>query len=798
MRLTAIHAILLASVSATAVSSPVLAQDAQSSDEGGLADIVVTAQKRSENLQDVPIAVTAIGGGELQAAGIEGQLNLPKLTPNVNFTVLASFAAVYVRGVGTQFANPGLESSIPVYFDDTLIPRAASAMFSFTDVERIEVLKGPQGTLYGRNSTGGAVRIITRDPQPVFEARAAFTTGTDNRILGEAMINIPLGSNAALRIAARHDENDGYVRNLFPGTRQRRLADRNEDMISAKLLLEPTDALTIKLSGDYMEKHDSEGHNFRNIFNGLPEQLGVAFGGCTGTSFYTLCNDSSDRGFDIKIGQNLKVYGGTARIDYDLGFATISSITGYRKHNEYNQADLDATGAFFQHGFGRPRTKQFTQELQIASDNSGPLRYVAGLYYLKERSGYYFSVLGTGLELGPGAFPGRALGGDGNLKVRSFAPYVQADYDITDKFMVTVGARYTWERKKLISNVLRIGPATNSGFPSDTLTSDRPVDPTAYNLALPQCITGTAAVAPATGCVGFQGVKFNEFTPKLTLTYRPNDDLMVYATYAKGFKSGGLNLPAFGAVDRVDPEKLDDFEAGFKYQSGNIRFNGAAFYYKYKGLQIQLTDQNSGGTRVQNAASADVKGLEADLTWVASSQFEFGAGAGYTDSKYKKFVGDAYFSCAQVPGLSATTPVEVTGKNAAIAGCAANGGLGLALVSGRNLSGNRLVNAPKFSGYVRGQFTQPLGDIGQLMLSAIVNTRSKAFFDPAGLYEDKSRTLVSGRVGWESADERYMLAVYGENLTGKKFYLNRSPQGTGGWQIQAPPRQIYVTAGVKF
>jgi iron complex outermembrane recepter protein len=778
---------LFASASLMIWLSPALAQatPAAAADEGGLSDIVVTAQKRSENLQDVPIAVTAIGGGELQAANIDGQMSLPKLIPNVNFTVIASFASVYVRGVGTAFANPGLESSIPVYFDDTYVPRAASAMFSFTDVDHIEVLKGPQGTLYGRNATGGAIRIITHDPKKNFEGRVGLTYGSDNRKLGEAMINVPLGEHAALRIAGRHDENDGYVRNLFPGAKQDRLQDRNEDMISAKLLLEPSADFTIKLSGDYMEKHDSEGHAFQNIYTGLPEQLGFLLGNCGRTTFYTICNNQgANDGLAIPIGQNLTVYGATLRLDYDLGGATISSITSFRNHFEYNGADLDSTGSYFQHAVGRPRTKQQTQEFQIASDSSGPFRYVAGLYYLKERSGYFFSVFGTALNGAVG--PGGALGGDGKLKVSSWAPYAQVDFDVSDQFTITAGARYTSERKTLISNFLRIGTLSTSGFP----------DPVA--VSIPQCITGTAAVAPATGCVGFQGVKFSEFTPKLTLSYKPNDDLMVYATYAKGFKSGGLNLPAFGPVDRVDPEKLDDFEGGFKFESGNIRFNGAAFYYKYKGLQIQITDQTSGGTRVQNAASATVKGLEADLTWAPTSQFEIGTGFGFTDGKYKNFRGDAYAPCAAVPALPARDAVEAAGKAAALAGCTAGGGLGLALVGGRNLSGQRLINTPKFSSYLRAQYTQPLEGAGNVTLSGVVNTRSKSFFDPAGSFVDRSRTLLSARLGWTSENDRYTVAVFGENLGGVKYFTINSPQGTGGWQIPAAPRQVYVTAGVKF
>lgn len=740
---------------------------------GGLAEIVVTAQKRAQNLQNVPIAVTALAGTDLASSNIEGQLTLPKLTPNMNFTVIASFASVYIRGVGTQYANPGLESSVSVYVDDTYIPRANSGMFTFNDIERIEVLKGPQGTLYGRNATGGAIRIITHDPKPEFEGSAALTYGTDNRVAVEGMINIPVREGIALRFAARHDEADGYTRNLVPFARQPELGDRNEELYTGKLLLEPTEDLTIKFSGDYARKNDSEGHMFTNLFPGGPEQLGMAIGGCGGlaTSFYTLCNDGGRPGVPRLIGQNIESYGGTGRIDYDFGPATASSITAYRVTKENNVADLDSTGANIQNGANKLFTRQFTQELQVASNDTGPLTYVGGVYYLRETSGSFFTVYGEGLDQSLG-FPGASLGGDGRQRAESIAPYVQLDWKATDRLTVTAGARYTWESKKLLSNFVVAGPVGPDGFPIESLSSRTQV-PDAKR-------------------------KFNEFTPKLTLSYELADRMMVYATYARGFKSGGLNLPAFGPVDSVDSESLDDFEVGWKMDVGNIRFNGSAFWYKYKDLQIQITDQTTGGTRVVNAAKADIKGLEADITWVPTDQFEFGAGGGYLDHKYKDFIGDAYIPCGEVPGISAGTPAEVDGKAAAQAACAGQGGLGLALVGGRTLSGNSLVNAPKFSGYVRGQYTQPLGEMGQIRLSSIVNYRTKAYFDVANRFVDKKRALVSANITWTSADERYLISVYGENLTGKKYSLINQPQATGGWHVQAPPRQIYVKAGVYF
>lgn len=764
-------------------SAGVGTQQSGTSDNQGLADIVITAQRRAENLQDVPIAVTALSTTELAGASIQGQLSLPKLTPNLNFTIVSAFASTYIRGVGTQFANPGLESSVSVYFDDIYIPRAGSAQFSFHDIERIEVLKGPQGTLYGRNATGGAIRIITVDPKPDFEGKASVTYGTDNRLQIDGVLNLPIAEGVALRLAAKHDENDGYSRNVAPNAPQRRFQNRNEELYTAKLLIEPADNFRIKLSGDYSRKDDREGVAFWNLFPAAPEQIGAVLGGCVSPNFYDGCNDS--------IAQNkITQYGGELRIDVDFDTATVSSITGYRYEREYGRSDLDGTGADVQPAAGKPKTTQFTQELQVTSNSGNAINYVAGIYYLRERSQYAFTVFGSAISGGFGPlfpqFTDPVFMGFGGIEAQSFGPFAQLEYELTDRLKLTAGGRYTYERKKLRFNYGGLGQVDRAtGFPVPGTFIRAPF--------------GACSAVITSACEAEEDLNIvRKFTPKVTLSFTPIDPLMVYATFSRGFKSGGFNLPSFGAVDSVQPEILDDYEVGFKFQEGPIRFNGAAFYYDYKDLQIQLTDQTTGGTRVKNAAGARIWGVEADLTWAVSSNFEFGAGGGYLDSKYKNFVGDAYVPCGQVAGLPESTPEETVGKQAGLAACAAQGGLGLALVGGQSLSGNRLVNAPKFSGYLRGAYTLPVDGVGTFQLSSILNYRTVAYFDPANRFPDRKRALLSARVQWTSENERYYLALWGENLTDKKYDYSQPAQANGGWRTPAPPRQIYVTAGLNF
>jgi len=743
-----------------------------------LNEIVVTAQKRSENLQNVPIAVTAITSAELSASNIETQQSLPRLTPNLNFTQESQFVSAYIRGVGTTYALPGLESSVSVYLDDAYMARASSALFSLNDVERIEVLKGPQGTLYGRNATGGAIRIITNDPQPGFEANYAVTYGTDNRLAVESMVNIPIDERVELRVAALHDKDDGYVRNLAPGGRTD-LNDRNEDDIRAKLLIKPFDNFRINLSGDYMSKRDADGDAYTNLFPGAPEQIGAALGGGVSHSFYGTYSNTGSDGKTPKTGANIFGNGGTLRIDYDVGPATLSSITIYRYLSEMNLGDVDATGADLENFGNSALTKQYTQELQATSHWSYPVNYVAGLYYLRETASDLANVSGDAIG------PGLDFAGAGLVHVTSLAPYAQLDYAVSDRFSIIGGARYTKETKDLIYSEGIIGPLAPDGNPGPGAT--------AAPLGVCTAPGETLCAAPRARNT------FDQFTPKLTLSYKPAEGYLLYATYAKGFKSGGFSLPAFGTPDSVKPETLDDYELGWKMETGTFRFNGAAFYYKYRDLQIAVIDPNTSTVHIENAAAANPSGVEFDFTWAPLRAVELGAGGGYLNAKYTSFTGDDYVPCGQVPDLSASTAGAIAGKQAAIASCAKGGGLGLADVAGRNLDGYALPNSPRFSGYLRGQFTQPLSaGLGTITFSSILNYRSVAYFDQAQRYADRSRTLLSANLTWKSAHSRYFLSLYGENLTGVEYNEVVTLLAIGGFRVPAPPRQLYVKTGVSF
>ena len=726
--------------------------------QGGLEDIVVTAQKRSENLQDVPISVTAVDGNVLSSASVEAQASLPRLTPNLAINTFSGYVSPYLRGIGTAFANPGLEQSVATYFDDQYMPRSSSGYFTFNDIERIEVLKGPQGTLYGRNATGGALRVISREPIDRFEANAQIAYGNLDRFLIEGMVNVPIAPDLALRVNARHDERDGYVRNILGGPR---LNSRNEEFVRAKLLWTPTDRLSIKLTGDYLYKHDREGQAFLALFDSAPEQIGVALGGVTGGFHETATNltDPATRNL-------LKAGGAALRVDYELDGLTLSSITGYRYNFERSFGDLDGTSANFQQAFNTGVvTRVYTQEFQAVSDNAGPLQYTFGAFYLHESAFTDFGIFGSSIGAG------LALGSVGKVTVDSIAPYAQVSYAISDQFEVLVGARYTMEKKTLERSAGYLGAVDERGVP----TGPR-------NFAPESCVgPGVPAVIVCTS--EERSLSFSQFTPRVTLTYRPVDDIMVYGTYSRGFKSGGFNLPAFAWVDEVDPEVLDAFELGAKMEFGRVRLNLAGFHYDDKNIQVQLTDQATGAQRTRNAASAKIQGVEAELTWAATRHLVLAAGGGYLDATYSDYIGDGYVPCSQA---------------AVLPQCVAQGGLGLGLVTNQDFAGNRLTNAPKVGGFVRAEFTQPLPGGSEIQIAPLVSYQSRTYWDDANTFSQKGRVLVSGTIGWRAADERLSVTLYGDNLLDKRYLTHVAPQVAGGWRTPGAPRTYGIRLGYGF
>ena len=764
---------LLATVAVVFVSSyPAYAQDAgvnstQANEEkpvGNLVEIVVTAQKRSQNLQDVPVAVTAIDAGAIKAAGLEASSELSKLTPGLTVNRNANFVGLFLRGVGTIYANPGLESSVAVYQDDTYMPRTATSTFAFNDIERIEVLKGPQGTLYGRNAAAGAVRIITHDPDlGEWGGKVSMASGSFNRMSVDGVLNAPLGEDGGIRLAAMYDSNDGYVKSTSPYIKD--MQGRNQYHFAGKIKFKPTDTLTLKLSGDYGIKEDREGQAFIGLDQTCPTQIAVCLGGNAGPApsenFYTTTQDYPPKGAD---GDKFRTknWGLSFRADLDTGIGTASSITGYRYYKFTGGADLDGTDIPFQHALTNGEyTKSFSQELQLVSDGRGPLNYTFGFFYYNEKSYSDFNVAGIAINQQLG-LPFTATNGSvldqahlsalTHFSIESWAPYGQVDYKITDTISVIGGLRYTKESKRQDYQDLR------------AVIPELGMDFSVYG----------EPYGPRTG-------KFSKLTPKITLQFEPSNDLMFYGGWSRGFKSGGINSPDFVRSPIVSPEVLDSYEIGAKTQFGNVRLNAAAFYYDYKDLQVQITSTQCGGSCVTNAANAKVKGLEADLDWAPTRSLSFGFGGSYLDTKFTDFTdGQTFLPAYTTAACTAATATPDLTDDAACLGYA---------VATADHSGNPLPQAPKWSGYLRGSYTYFMNNGSTIKLYGLANYTDHFFYGPDATFgREPSKTLVTASLTFTSADEKFVASVFVDNLLDETYNTQFARQQTGGWRVPGPPR----------
>lgn len=583
-----------ASISVTAnaqASAPASSPSTTDADTGGLADIVVTAQRRSENLQDVPIAVTAIDAGALDAKGITNTVDLASVTPGLTYTTVVGSALPRIRGIGAATSLGGNENPVATYVDGVYIASAAGSVLSFNNIAQVAVLKGPQGTLFGRNATGGLIQVTTRDPQDDPEGLASVTYGNLNTIGGSLYLTGGLTDSLAADLAIYfNDQHDGFGRNLTTGTdvnKARDLALRSK----FKLALGPD--TTVRLAVDYSTSI-AAAPAFRPLYGSLPI-TGVPFRG----GKFDIENDIDPR---VTNEQG----GGSVQVTHDFGDVNLVSITAYRKGSFRAIFDIDKLPVFISRSDLSDKQRQFSQELQLLSTGSGNFRWVLGAYYFAS-SGAYAPLI---IDNVPSDIVIRS-----EQKTKSYAAFGQATYNFTERTGLTLGLRYTKEDKDYV--------ATGQVVLANGVTVNNPT------------VTGQ--------------LDASKITWRVALDHHFNDDVLGYLSYNRGFKSGGFNPQRFvQPLAPFDPEILDAIEAGVKADllDRHLRINGAAFYYEYK--NIQINSFQGGISTIYNAASARLYGLDLDATAAVSRNLTFTMGLSLLHHRYGDFPG-AVISTPAVP-----------------------------------------------------------------------------------------------------------------------------------------------------
>jgi len=562
--------LILALATTTCLASqPVQAQQADTSRATAedSSEIVVTAQKRSERLTDVPISITAISGETLEASGVRSLTDLTTVTPGLYFASNGAFAQPVVRGVSASVTGAGADANVAIYVDGVYQPNQTGNLGDLLDIEQIEVLKGPQGTLFGRNATGGAINIRTSKPSFTPNAKFSASYGTFDDLRVTAQASTGLSDTLAASISALYGQDEGYTQNL--GT-ENKTSKAKSKAIRGKLLWEPSEAASFLLTGDYSKRSDSSPFALQP-FNGNNNNLTRA-----GVIKVTSKREVSLT-FDPQIESETR--GASLRGEFDLGFASLTSISSWRTRENYILTDSDRTNLALIRADIYEDQETWTQELNLVSPSEGAFRWFTGFFFYKDDDTYKQIV-----NLGNPTI--------NNVKTTAYAPFGEVNVDITSGLTAIGGIRYNVEKKEYVG-----------------------------------------VRAPAT----IKGEKtFKNTTPRLGLRYAVNNNSNLYATWSRGFKSGNFDSGSFN-TNIILPEEIDAYEVGYKYGKGATSLNIAGYSYNYKNIQFQALNPSGAGNLVFNAARAKIYGVDMDFSVRPADGLTLRGGLAYTHARYKDF-----------------------------------------------------------------------------------------------------------------------------------------------------------------
>ncbi len=563
-------------------------EDADDAPTFVLEEIIVTATRRAASMQDVPVSISAYSGNKLKESGVNNVQDLQFLTAGLQVHTLSGKARIALRGVGSDIINVGAESGVAMHLDGVYIAQQHEVGLGFFDVERIEVLRGPQGTLYGRNATGGAVNVISKSPTQEFEAGASVTIGNYNHIETEGYISGPLaGDKLTARVVFKTREHDGYTLNIFDGDR---LDEEGLSAARASLRYEPSPDFRVDVIADVARDHSMPSSVVTRVPGGdpLPFELG---GGELPTGRAVNHNDEDVVRTDA--------WGLSAKLLWDTEDFTLSSLSAYRDSYRFMRQEVDGGNTSLTWVAGEHNnTWQFSQEMTIASAGDSDLEWIAGAYYFH----------GFVSQFGDVFVPLQVTYSADYFKTDAYAAFAEASYPVLDRLTLTLGGRYSYEKKAIAG----------------------------------------ALIIPLLDSVDFQALEdsWSAFSPKVALTYEINDDVSAYATVSKGFKAGGYN-GGFGVaanpLGAYDPEKATNYEVGVKagLLDGRVQANLSLFHMDYTELQVSARRIVPGAdlevTAVQNAASSRIRGAELEVQARLTEQFSVDINAAYLDAIFKNW-----------------------------------------------------------------------------------------------------------------------------------------------------------------
>ena len=757
-------------------ATPAMAQSAEQN-TGGIADIVVTAQKKAENLQSVPISVAAVTSEAVENAHAVNLQGLQGFVPNVEigtFSNTPNTAVFTIRGIGVIEPDPYAGNTVGIVVDGVPQYFSMGALLDLYDVDRIEVLRGPQGTLFGANTTGGAVNVINKAPESELGGKFDLSYGNYSHLTVGGVLNVPLAQGLAARFAVNHDQRDGYVTNVVDGSDMGR---RNVSIFRGTLRYDAGN-VEATLTAEYDKARNGSPIVVAGDLPGEAEYVPAGWRGmytspclpagsrCKAPDKYFSAQDGGVLGDTPDI-SNMDTY----RVGFNLAvrdtpIGDITAISGYKRFKLYEFTDQDGTPAFLIDTRRQTRAWQFSQELRTDFSLGEKINVTMGGFYMTDHYDHYQHLRidfagGATYDLANNTYT-KGLTGlfQRNLQDQdnhSISLFAQSYFDLTDRLRLQAGIRYTHEKTQMLAS-------TATSLAGGGVTTFDGTSPT----GLANIDLGT--VAPPLGKKSWNNIGW-----KLGLDYKATDNLMLYGYWARGFKSGGftgrIGIPQ--DLGPYDPEEVDTFELGFKsdFADRRVRLNMAVFQTNYRDMQLaQIYFVGSGATLVQgntilNAAKSRIRGFETELTVAPAEGLQFNAAVAYLDAKYRQF--------------NFLLPSGAT----------------------RSLAGERLQNAPKWSGSLGASYETPLADWVSARASVNYSFTSEKLLTSI-LDVPRARVqpqhLANANLDFKVQD-RFTIGVWATNLFDKR-YINSvfDAPGTLGLTNYGPPRMFGMSFKAQY
>lgn len=675
--------LLLSGVAICAAAGIALADSDLQSNQ--LEEIVVTAEKRQESLHDVPISVVAATGEQLAAAGIQDALDLPQIAAGlitINGPNASDFQTPYIRGVGSSSTLNGVDASVATYVDGVYQPFKNTNLLDLQGIDHIEVLKGPQGTLFGRNATGGAINVLTKDPSNTFSTTGEISYGRFDQTQEYGYINLPINSVLAVNTSISAHQGGDFYRNEFTGQSQ---GSTNSITVTSKILLQPSDPLRIVFGMIYQDRYTTaQSANMTMVPGSIP--VGTLFGGTASFTDYVSANNFPDR-------EEVHQAEASLHVKYSFDGIDLVSISSAQFAGTHTQLDYDGTSAAVFAFDEVDHSTTYTQELQLLSTWKSPLQWILGAYYIFDKEPYDpLDLVTTGPPAGVYVTP----------KTNAGAVFGDLIYDFGEGNKLTGGLRYSVERREM-DGTESVGGIVIAGPVNLEHTFDKPT---------------------------WRAIFEHAFT----------NDVMAYASYNRGFKSGAYNSTSVVNQAPIAPEVLDAYEIGLKALTLNhqLEFNGATYFYNYSNIQVQRVDPSVSSAAILEAAGkARLYGFDGDLVYLPMRGLRLRAGMNLEHSQYTQY--DNASGYAYIGGFGVSTTY--------------------------NAKGQQLLYAPNLTFNLGADYNYYLGNGSRVELDS--NYGYTGHYNEVigdGNYSSAYGTL-NASLSWHAPSDKFYVRAWGRNLT---------------------------------